>query len=338
MKRQDATAYLKERVEMLNRSEILVTSLRERIRVREEKARERLAFSRFSDRVIELCATTFSPMYARVFSRYWQNSLYGRMPRPYSVSDWENGVYEFYVPTFADSERNMKYHRIVVRTVPYLDKKILMKEGREIKKPLTCNGHGPNGIVDSETRVIVARELSPASKRKWHEDKARVKQGYKRLRDWFIRAFQDRRQNLMIVPIINKVPEIAVKRLVKLICKFYDKRLRAFIDSWRMTPLYSSYGENTVYFIFKSKVESRGYHIIGNAVSCLYHSLNWLRQKLRLVKLEIGRQSRIMEVIHTIKSIKPKLKTIINISTPYSLGSTPELIKPLYAVVQRGKT
>lgn len=322
-----------EKLKQHTRSEILVHSLRQRIKEREAKARDKLAFSRFSDRVLELCSTTFSPMYARVFHKHWQNSFYGRMPRPYSFSDWENGVYEFYVPTFADSERNMKYHRIVVRTMPYLDKKIMMKESQGLAKP---QGNTPNGIVDSETRFIVARELSPAGKRLWHEDAGRVKMGLKKLKQWFIKAFYSRQENLMVVPIICKVPEITVKRLLTLLCKFYDKRLHAFVGSWRQEGLYSVYGENTVYFIFNNKVVERGYQIVGNAVSCLYHSLNWIRQKLRQVKLELGRQSRIIEVLYRVKAIKPLLESVFAVNTPFSLGATPTELKPLISVLSGG--
>ena len=57
---------------------------------------------------------------------------------------------------------------------------------------------------------------------------------------------------------------------------------------------------------------------------------------MKMVKLEIGRQSRIIEVLYRVKAIKPLLESVFAVNTPFSLGATPEELKPLKVMLKGG--
>ncbi|GAJ11843.1 unnamed protein product, partial [marine sediment metagenome] len=139
-----------------------------------------IPFGNFSDKIIEYAATTFSPIYHHVVKKHWDNSRFARVRKNYYYSSFKDGIVEVYIPTFADKSRNMKYHRIIIKTLPYLDKEIMLDEAENLRKHIyVSKGHGPVGITDSTTIVLMARHISPAALIQYRKDKKLIYYGLK---------------------------------------------------------------------------------------------------------------------------------------------------------------
>jgi len=279
-------------------------------------------FGLFSDRVIELCNHVFSPMYRRVFKKYWDNSVFARMRRPYFESDIQDGYYEIYIPTFEDIEGwNMRYYRIVVRTVPELDKETLREESLKLRRTRVANGRGAAGRIDSELIIIVAPKRS---------DEARKQKQ-------FLRAYRTypRVKGFLTAPVINPDPETCAERIVRIISNFLKRRIKALLRSFRLERLYDQYyREERLYYSNIVFILEKISLSIANAVKCLSHSLNWLSNKLRHIRKEIVRQRRIWDVLREIKKLKPLLEELRKSPRYLRNEQEPRIIKGLMEVLQ----
>lgn len=249
-------------------------------------------FGEFSVRVVELLNHTFSTMYSRVFKKYWNNSIFARMKKPYFVSDASDGYYEVFIPTFEDPEGdNMRFYRAVVKVLPELDRDILKSESIKMRRTRVCGGRGPPGRVDSELIVLIAPRRSEQARRERQFLRARRTQPS-------IKGF-------LTAPIINSSPETCVERLLKIVTNFLRKRLRALLKSLRLEHLYDEYyREERLYYSTIVYIIEKLSLSLANAVRCLGHSLNWLHKKLLHLKAEIERQTHIWKSLKAVKIIK----------------------------------
>jgi len=304
--------------------------------------KEQAAFVDFNDSVTGFANTTFSPMYARVFKKYWDNEFYARMHHSYFYSNFNFGLFEFYIPTFESLDNNMKYSRIAIKIVPELDDEIYAKAIEELRTkhvsdPRTLNKGGPAGLIDSESLFVVARKLGPKALEKWREDRDRSKKGLKKKMDWFLKAkrltLPEVVPNIRVFPIITKVPEIVLKRLLTILIKFYEKRLKAFYESFNLDSLSSDYSESSLVYSISHILESKGLGFLSNAILCLNHSLNWLRQKRTQIIAEMARQTNINRTLAKISEIKPILRQITNAKNPFILEPDSPLMETLIQLV-----
>ncbi len=294
-----------------------------------------IPFGNFSDKIVGYCSTTFSPMYRRIFSKYWNNAMVANVRKNYCFSDFEEGIVEIYIPTFLDPSRNMKFHRIVVKTLPYLDHKIMEEETVKLRsKRYVSEGRGPAGIVDSESIVLMARHISPEALVEYRKDKKRNYYGLKPERKWFLKA-KKLRGNILIMPIITKVPEIAMKRLLTVLKKFYHARIKAFVESFHLMNFqYDRHNLQSSLYYISSILEERVSFVLGNAVRCLSTVYDWFDNKRRQIIQHLSRQTYIMNLFHQIEQIKPLLGEIRRGSNPFKLDVDPELVTQLLTLVQ----
>jgi hypothetical protein len=125
-------------------------------------------FSVYSERVMELCAKHFSPMHKEVFRHYWHTSDFTLMPRSYYLSNHEEGLLEFYIPT-KESVGSLQYYRIAIKILPEIDHVAFETEIRSMKHNHLIM---PNGKIDSELLVVVGQNLTEKLQevgRKWRE-------------------------------------------------------------------------------------------------------------------------------------------------------------------------
>lgn len=277
-------------------------------------------FGLFSDRVIELCNHSFSDMYRRIFKGYWDNAIFARMRKPYFKSDFSEGYYEIYIPTFEDPEGlNMRYYRIAIQVLPELDNDIMRREELKLRKTKVCDGNGPAGSVDSELLVLIA----PHRSAKGIEE------------NQFLRSHRTYPQvkGYLTAAIIQKIPETVVKRLLKIIANFIWRRMRAFVKSWRLGSLIGEYSENVLYYIVSNILEAKNQMSFANALRCLYHTLNWILKKIEHIWAELGRQAQIKVVIGKIEELKPLLHEIRSSPQYMKNNGDPPFLEPLIQMV-----
>jgi len=295
-----------------------------------------IPFGNFSDKIIEYAATTFSPIYARVVKKHWDNSRFARVRKNYYFSSFEDGIVEVYIPTFQHESLNMNYHRIIIKTLPYLDKEIMLEESQILqKRKYVSHGRGPAGTIDSTTIVLMARQISPSALIQYREDKKLIYYGQKPKREWFLRG-KKRQGNLMIMPIITKVPEIAIKRLLTVLMKFYKDRLKALVKSLYLMRFHyeeRSTMSSALYYI-TSCIREKISLSLGNAVSCLSRVYDWFREKKLQIIGHLARQTQIMNLFKQISKVKPLIREIQRQNNPYKLDVDPELLTQLVQILQ----
>ena len=236
-------------------------------------------FGEFADRLLELCNHFFSPMHARVFKKYWNNGVFSRVKRNYCTTLWDESIYEVYIPTRENIECNMEYYRIVVKVVPEVDRDVINRERLELRRQVIK----PAGVVDSELIAIIAPRRS----------------GEARRRGEFFRGFRHaRRPGYLTAIIVDGSPEECMRRLLKLIIKFLDTRIKKLLERLSIKPWRLDYAEgNRFYYIAVSYIVERFSLSIANTIRCMSYTLGWLRRRLKRIEAEIRGQRLIYAVV-----------------------------------------
>ena len=240
------------------------------------------AFGTFCDRILELCNHTFSAMYAKVFEQYWNNSFFARMRCNYCTTNWQEGIYEVYIPTRENMEWNMQYYHIIVKVLPEMDVEAVKAElGRLEKGQITLVG-----IKDSELIAFIAPHRSQKE----------------RLLNTKFRGFRHApKRGYLTATIITPWPEQAFKRLLTLVSKFLGHRVTKLREKLKLF-FYSYIRNNELYY--KYNIIENYSLSVTNTLKCLSHSLDWVTGRLKEVFREIGRQN----IVKT--QIKPAVKRI----------------------------
>ncbi len=298
-------------------------------------------FARFSDRIMEYMATTFSPMYARVFRQYWHNSVFSRMKKNYYSSNFMESRGEIWIPTIMSLEQNMKFYRIAWVIVAkgdredFKEKVKQLRHDRRVSHPRAYNKGGAAGKMDSETLIYIWKEGSPRNKARWRQDKKRVREGLKPKEEWILRDYYLTTPGIVpkirACPFWAETPEIAVMNILKVITGFIEDRIKAMIGSFHLKSKLSSWrGSLTSTLLYITNlIEKRGLGAIANGLRCMTHTLNWLRQKRRQIIAHLAQQTHIMSLIHKIKPFQPLLERIRANHNPYQLEPKSPLIKTL---------
>lgn len=268
-------------------------------------------FGLFSERVLELLNHSFSGMYHGIFKEHWHNSFVANMNRNYVSTDWKNGVYEVFIPTFSHAELNMNYYRVVVKVIPEADRMVVREEAENIHAPI-CK---PLGVIDSETMFIVApRRTLTARKQRQFVYGLRKSVGH------------------MVCPIICNVPEICVKRILVLVSNFIRKRLRKMLESFNLENHAVYYREERLYYI--TNILASVSWNLSNALQCLSKTLSWVIGKLKMVYGEIGRQNVvkecIWEVARKVRKVRFQSPKYIQRKMPEIEALTREIIMAVY--------
>ena len=255
--------------------------------------KENSVFGLFSSRVLELANATFSPMYARIFKKYWHNSMDTRMTRNYCITKWSEGIYEVNMPTFPRIDGgNLGFSRIIIKVLPEIDRQAAHEQAIECFEQHIK----PAGVIDSELIVLVAPKRS-AKARKERQ---------------FIRSFKhEKKPGYLTAVVINPVPEICLKRILTVVANFLKKRIKALLEKLKIEPWQTDYKEqDTLYYsTLASVVESFSY-LIATSLRCLSHSLNWILMKIRGLKQEIGRQNVLKMAISKVSELKTILQGV----------------------------
>ena len=257
------------------------------IRQERKGAPIQVPYGMWQTRVLEILQTVFSPMYRNVWEQNWNNSVFAGMKRPYYFCDFENGVYEIYIPTVMDATNNMHYWRIIVKTYDEIDEESMKANQTALLSPYIS----PMGYIDSETIVHLAQQTTPEYKQKLAKA---WKEGGRPL--WFktlLRGFKHRHKRGYFTPIvIHQSPDIAVKRLLSFLRNFWKKRIVAFLkklklQDWMFQGYLVKRGQQSLLILLLEKYS----FVIRNIAKNMLESYDWLSFKLKDLYSEIGRQN-----------------------------------------------
>jgi hypothetical protein len=293
--------------------------------------RMKVPFGVWRTRTLEILQTVFTPMYRRVFESNWNNSMYATMVKPYYYCDFEQGIYEVYIPTTIDAFNRMHYWRIAVKVYDKIDKDLVEANQHNLETPYVR----PLGVIDSETVCHLARTQTNSYRNALRE---LYKQGGRKA--WFkglLRGFKHKQKKGYFSPIIvHESPDIAVKRLLSLIYNFMKTRFKAFLKKLKLQP-----------WMYEEMLEKRNLKsllilvkdfslTICTITKSLYGSFDWIRMKLKDLYAEIGRQtvqkSKIRPLIEEIRQIVDVFRqqnSLRNVDVP-----DPPILQRLVAVLQ----
>jgi len=290
-----------------------------------------IPFGMWQPRTLEILQSVFTPLYKRVWKKNWNNSAFAYMRRPYYYCDFEEGVYEVYVPITLDGENRMHYWRIIVKVYGEIDKETMQKNQQSLKTPYIR----PVGIVDSETICHLAMTNTKEHKQKL---KALWKAGGRKA--WFkglLRGFRHEcRRGYFTIIIVNQSPDIAVKRLLALLLNFLYKRIIAFLKKLKLQPwMFLEYLKKRQISSLLILIEKYSL-TIRNIMKSLLETFNWLKAKLKDLYAEIGRQN-----VQKTK-IKPLLREIRQVIAVFKQKNSlrnrdvpdPPIIKRLVVAIQ----
>ena len=248
-----------------------------------------IPFGTYVDTFFELISEIFSRAYTKVYSGYWNDGLEQRMRRDYTSTDWNNCIYETYVPVAAVEDQNMSFFRIVMKVVP----EISQKEAKELSVDLMRPLEKPVGVIDSELIVLVA----PRRKGYTH--------GFKHV---------PMRGHLTAI-IINRNAIEVVKKLSRIIYKFIEKRMDALLEKFgiqRDCKAHEVYYKKKGSFYYIKYINNRRVnfplhlHII-KTIRCLSHFLDWMVQRLRRLEAKNEAVEKIVSAAFSVGNVEERL-------------------------------
>jgi len=272
----------------------------------------------FAEDIILYCNGAFSPMYRRVFEQKWDNAEFSRMRRPYFHSDSPAGFYEVYIPTFEDPEGfNMNYYRIAVQVLPELDEETAQIEATKLRRLRVR----PAGRLDSELLTLIAPRRTKEARDA--NQFLRGKNTYPSVRGYFTAR------------IISSSPKECFNRLLKIVSRFLENRLKALLENLNITV------EDTHYYIRYTPIIEKISKSLANGYACLVESWRWLRGQLGGLQASEVKRGAINEVYRKIADLKPLLN-IIKRSRCYELPvkslRDPPIITQLVEVLCNGQS
>jgi hypothetical protein len=263
---------------------------------------QNMPFGTYTDKILELANSTFAPLYHKIFKHYWHDgSFMAKMTQNYTTTDWQNGIFETYIPT-QDADHGLSYYRIAIKIVPAINNKTFHEEAQALRRPL----HLPPGIIDSELQIVISQRLD-----KWG----------------FIRAFNHTPQKtkgyLSAIYITNRrekasstcqggklivtPPEVLWVKITRGICEFLNKRITALLKALKLERWQiGAKDNNTLYYTcIQSAIFSRYGHSLRLTVMSLSHTLDNLLHKIWSVQEDIGNQSLAKRAIKPLLGLSP---------------------------------
>ena len=293
--------------------------------------RTQVPYGLWRTRTLEILQTVFTPMYKNVWEQKWNNSSFATMRKPYYYCDFEQGIYEVYIPTVIDALNRMHYWRIIVKVYSEIDKESIDLNQSNLQTPY-CR---PVGVIDSETVCHLAQQTTPEHK---HKMKCLWKAGGRRA--WFkglLRGFKHSKKRGYFTPVVvHQSPDIAVKRLLSLLYNFLKRRITAFLKKLKLQPwMFNEYlvkRHNNSLLILVERYSIT----IRNILSSFLGTFDWLRMKLKDLYAEIGRQNvqktkikPLLDEIRSVVAVFRRQNSLRNVDVP-----DPQIISQLIEAIK----
>lgn len=267
-----------------------------------------MPWGNYTDKILELANSTFATMYHKIFKQYWHDGKFtAKMSQNYTTTDWQNGIFETYIPT-QDATHGLSYYRIAIKIVESINSQTFKEEAQKLRTPL----HFPPGQLDSELQIVISKRLD-----KWG----------------FIRAFNHTRNkikgyqtNIYITNRREKAsktsqggqrivtpPEVLWVKIIRSICEFLNKRITKLLEALHLKNWQVGAKDNNMlyYIICNSAILSRFSHSLRLTIQTLSHSLDYLLHKIWSIQEDIGNQTLAKRAVKPLKDLTPvKLKEV----------------------------
>lgn len=262
-----------------------------------------LPWGSYTDKILELANSTFATMYHKIFKQYWHDGKFtAKMTQNYTTTDWQNGLFETYIPT-QDATHGLSYYRIAIKIVESINSQTFKEEAQKLRVPL----HFPPGQLDSELQVIISQRLNKwGFIRAYNHTKGKIK-GYQ-TNIYITNRREKASKTSMGGQKIITPPEVLWVKITRAICEFLNHRITKLLEAlhlkrWQI----GAKDNNTLYYIIcNSAVVSHFSHSLRLTIQTLSHSLDYLLHKIWSIQEDIGNQTLAKRAIEPLKGLSPK--------------------------------
>lgn len=237
-------------------------------------------YGNFTDEILQHANTTFSTLHARFLKKIWgDNCTTNKLHSNQTYTDWQNGVYEIYIPTRDSVDYNLEFMRVAIQVQHLNSNDSKKQEAYRLAEPIKL----PHGKIESELLILIAP----------HQDRWGLVKGFKHRNKpgYFTAVFT------------NTSPDIIWKRVMDCVTNFFKKRLDGLMRSlniadcnWKWTI-----GKRND---FISNIVIRDYSFPLRQTFLTFKNLiEHLLDGMKVVLGVIGEQNVALQAIHVLKGL-----------------------------------
>jgi hypothetical protein len=232
------------------------------------------------DQILQHANTTFSTMHHKFLKQIWgDNATVAKLHHNQVYTDWQNGVYECYIPTRDSTEYNLEYLRVAIQIQPLNSNDTKYQDTYQLSKPIK----EPHGKIESELLILIAP----------HQDRWGLVRGFKHRNKpgYFTAVFT------------NTSPDIIWKRVLDLITNFIQKRLDGLMKALKIQPwLWKWHQQKEHKTLYYSILEKYSFVIRQSVFTFLELWRHFIKQ-VKLVLGEIGVQNVALKALSILQGL-----------------------------------
>jgi hypothetical protein len=174
---------------------------------------KKVSFGTFTDQILQHANTTFSTIHHKFLKQIWgDNGTTAKLHHNQVFTDWQNGIYECYIPTRDSTEFNLEYLRVAIQVQELNSNDTKYQDAYQLSKLIKT----PHGKIESELLILIAP----------HQDR------------WgLVRGFKHRNKPGYFTAVFTNVSsDIIWKRVLDQITNFIQKRLDGLMKSLKIEP------------------------------------------------------------------------------------------------------
>ena len=236
----------------------------------------------FTDQILQHANTTFSTLHAKFLKKIWgDNNTTKKLHNNQVYTDWQNGVYEAYIPTRDSMDNNLEYLRIAIQVLPEVSNDTKHQKAYDLSVPIKM----PLGNIESEFLILIAPR----------QDKWGLVKGFKHRnkRGYFTGVF------------VNKSSDIIWKRVLDQIINFFLKRTDGLFRSLGFETWVWKWAQHKDSSLLYYIVEHFSY-VIRQSVFTFVKLYQHLMGKMKEVLNEIGLQNTAKTHLRTLEVMNPR--------------------------------
>lgn len=239
------------------------------------------SLSNFTDEILGHANSTFSTIHKNFIKEIWgDNKTTNKLHKNQVFTDWQNGIYEAYIPTRDSTEFNLEYLRIAIKVLPMVSNEEKHQEAYKIAEPIKF----PLGKIESEFLIIIAPRQHHWGLVKGF--KHRNKPGY------FTGVF------------VNASPDIIWKRVMDHLINFIEKRLNGLMDSLGFETWVWKWAQKKDISLYYRILERFSY-VVRQSAFTFIKLWQHLIDKIKNILNEIGLQNVAKQAIKPLLSLNP---------------------------------
>jgi hypothetical protein len=267
-----------------------------------QQGMQNIPFGEYVDKILELANSTFAVMYHKFYKKYWHDgSFFSKMTQNYTTTDWQNAVFETYIPT-RDTTHGLSYYRIAIKLVPTTNNEEFHDQAYKLRTPL----HMPPGQIDSELIIVISQRINKWGFIRCFNHTPQRTKGYQ-TNIYITNRREKASKTSMGGQLIVTPPEVLWVKITRAICEFINVRINGLLKAMKLKrwQLDAKDNNSLYYILLNSAVISPFSHSLRTTLLSLSQTLDVLLHKIWEINEDIGAQNLAKRVIQPLKGLSP---------------------------------